>query len=180
MSKLKHTFLAVAIAIILVFFIGFGIATFYKEPQYNDFCDEFEGRPYPFPIKRGDSCTFFEPDQEIKDQCKNFGDVTPKYDQNGCVESYYCETCNKEFRDIRENYNRNVFIVATGLGIIILIIGFALKIPSVSSGLMGGGILTLIYGTIRYWSDLPDAGRFIILGLTLAILIWLGYKKISK
>jgi len=51
---------------------------------------------------------------------------------------------------------------------------------SVSSGLMGGGILAIIYGTMRYWSDLPDFGRFIILGITLIILIWLGYKKIAK
>jgi len=33
---------------------------------------------------------------------------------------------------------------------------------------------------MRYWSDLPDFGRFIILGITLIILIWLGYKKIAK
>jgi len=73
-----------------------------------------------------------------------------------------------------------VFIVATGIGIIILIVGFALKMASVSSGLMGGGILAIIYGTIRYWSDLPDFGRFIILGITLIILIWLGYRRIVK
>ena len=55
-----------------------------------------------------------------------------------------------------------------------------MNMASVSSGIMSGGILTIIYGTIRYWSDLPDYGRFIILGLTLIILIWLGYKRISK
>ena len=51
---------------------------------------------------------------------------------------------------------------------------------SVSAGLMGGGVLTILYGVIRYWTDLPDYGRFIILGIILAILIWLGYKRIKK
>ena len=73
-----------------------------------------------------------------------------------------------------------MFIVASGIGIIALIIGFALGIASVSAGLMGGGVLTILYGTIRYWSDLPYYGRFIILGITLAILVWLGYKRITK
>jgi len=180
MSKFKHVLLAVAIAIVFVFFVGFGISTFYKTPEYDDFCDEGFPERYPRPVKLTENCTFFEPDESLKNECKEKGDITPKYDGNGCIESYSCETCNKEYRDTREIYNRNVFIVATGIGIIVLIIGFALKMASVSSGLMGGGILAIIYGTIRYWSDLPDFGRFIILGITLIILIWLGYKKIKK
>jgi len=181
MSKFKHTLLAVAIAIVFVFFVGFGIASFYNTPKYLDFCEEgIYERPYPRPIDKPGNCTFIEADESLKDQCREKGKITPKYDQNGCTESYYCETCYNEYNDVREVYNRNVFIVATGIGIIALIIGFALKMVSVSSGLMGGGILTIIYGTMRYWSDLPDFGRFIILGITLIILIWMGYKKIAK
>ena len=181
MSKFKHTLLAIAIAIVFVFFVGFGIATFYETPKYEDFCeDRFVERPYPRSLEKPANCTYIEADESLKNQCREIGKITPKYDQNGCVESYFCETCYNEYEDVREKYNRNVFIVATGLGIIALIVGFALNIVSVSSGIMSGGILTIIYGTIRYWSDLPDYGRFIILGLTLIILIWLGYKRISK
>jgi len=181
MSRFKHVFLAIAIAIVFVFFVGFGIASFYKSPKYEDFCEErFFERPYPGSLRESENCTYIEPDETLKAECRDKGKIAPKYDQNGCIESYSCETCDKEFRDTREIYNRNVFIIATGIGIIILIIGFALKMASVSSGLMGGGILAIIYGTIRYWSDLPDFGRFIILGITLIILIWLGYRKIVK
>tara|TARA_Y100000310_G_scaffold345853_1_gene471440 strand:- start:24769 stop:25314 length:546 start_codon:yes stop_codon:yes gene_type:complete len=181
MSKFKYVLLAVAIAIVFAFFVGFGIASFYREPKYDDFCDEeFFPKPYPRTVVETTECPYTEPDDELKAQCKDKGDISANYDEDGCVESYYCETCRKEYEDVRENYNRNVFIVATGIGIIVLIIGFALKMASVSSGLMGGGILTIIYGTMRYWSDLPDIGRFIILGITLAILIWLGYKKLKQ
>ena len=42
MSKFRQVFLAIAIAIVFVFFVGFGISTFYKVPQYEDFCGERE------------------------------------------------------------------------------------------------------------------------------------------
>jgi uncharacterized membrane protein len=66
------------------------------------------------------------------------------------------------------------------LGIMALVIGAFLKLTSVGSGIMGGGVLTIIYGTIRYWGNMPDYGRFTILGIALAILIWIGYKKFKK
>ncbi len=175
--------MAVAIAIVFAFFIGFGIAAFYESPKYEDFCEDasFYETPYPKPVMgEVTNCTYIEPSDELKKECKDKGDISAKYDKNGCVESYYCETCNKEFRDISEVYNRNVFIIATIFGIIALIVGIVLKITSISSGLMGGGILTIIYGIIRYWSGLQNYGRFTVLGIALVILIWLGYKKLKS
>ena len=79
---------------------------------------------------------------------------------------------------MREIYNRNVFIISVIAGLVcVLIGGVKLKLESVSSGIMGGGVLSIIYGTIRYWGDLADVGRFAILGTVLAILIWIGYRK---
>ena len=198
MSKFKHTLLAIAIAIVFVLFVGFGISTFYKTPKYEDFCgerekfidtvtrqkcDEVGGKwnsgDLARPIARIESnqllCTkTSEKDDAVTLNCQ----TQEELDNRGyCDRDFYCRG---EFDDVREIYNRNVFIVATGIGIITLIVGFALGMASVSSGLMGGGILAIIYGTIRYWSDLPDYGRFIILGITLVILIWLGYKRIRK
>ncbi|MFH0868163.1 MAG: hypothetical protein V1831_02535 [Candidatus Woesearchaeota archaeon] len=180
MSRFRQVFLAIAIAIVFAFFVGFGIAAFYESPKYEDFCeDTFYEKPYPRPIM-GDAvnCTYIEPSEELKTECKDKGDISAEYDKNGCVESYYCETCNKEFTDINEVYNRNVFIIATVVGIIALVAGIVLKITSISSGLMGGGILLIIYGIIRYWSGLQNYGRFTVMGIALVVLIWLGYKKL--
>ena len=179
MSKFKQVLLAVAIAIVFAFFVGFGIAAFYESPKYEDFCEErFIERPYP--LREPGNCTFMEPDQTLKDECREIGKITPKYDADGCTESFYCETCYNEFDDVREIYNRNVFIVATIIGIIALVVGIILKITSVSSGLMGGGILLIIYGIIRYWSGLENYGRFTVMGIALIVLIWSGYKKIKR
>ena len=50
---------------------------------------------------------------------------------------------------------------------------------SVGAGVLGGGVLIVIYGTIRYWGDMSKYLRIIILGIVLFILIWIGYKKIE-
>ena len=186
MSKIKVIILGISIALVLAFFFGYGINTFYKPPENKDFCKKGEFYPVrgefiakPTPPEK--DCVYIEPDESLRLDCtEKEGAITANYDDNGCVESYYCEMCYKEFRDAREIYNRNVFIIDTILGVISLVIGAFLHLPSVSSGIMGGGILTIIYGTLRYWGDLPDYGRFIILGIALGILVWIGYKKFKK
>ena len=40
MKNIKEKLLSIAIAMVLVFFIAYGINTFYKEPKYEDFCKE--------------------------------------------------------------------------------------------------------------------------------------------
>jgi len=67
MSKFKHILLAVAIAIVFVFFVGFGVASFYKSPKYLDFCEEgFVERPYPRPLEKPENCTFIEAEESLK------------------------------------------------------------------------------------------------------------------
>ena len=199
MPKFKHVLLAIAIALVFVFFVGFGIATFYKAPKYEDFCPQKEFKEVLSQEKcEAEKGKWTSYDREFPKPAAAIGGnqllCTKTYDAGKNVtlncetlqqiqQAGYCDlyfNCNQDFQKFNENYNRNVFIIASGLGIIALIVGFALGMASVSAGFMGGGVLTILYGTIRYWSDLPDYGRFIILGITLAILIWLGYKRINK
>ena len=39
MSKIKIVILGIGIALLSAFVIGFGVETFYKSPQYEDFCN---------------------------------------------------------------------------------------------------------------------------------------------
>ncbi len=202
MPKFKHVLLAIAIALVFVFFVGFGIATFYKVPKYENFCPQGEFKE----VLSQEKCEA-EKGKWVSYEGYNRGVPKPAVDIGGnqflCTKlsdigknvTLNCETlqqiqqagycdlyfyCSQDFQKVNEHYNRNVFIIASGIGIIALIVGFALGMASVSAGFMGGGVLTILYGTIRYWSDLPDYGRFVILGIVLAILIWLGYKRIKK
>ena len=42
-----------------------------------------------------------------------------------------------------------------------------------------GGILTIFYGTIRYWRHANDTLKFILLGIVLAVLIGVAIKKLE-
>jgi hypothetical protein len=201
MSKFRQVFLAIAIAIVFAFFIGFGIEAFYKSPKYENFCPD-NG---PINIETQQQCednggrwADTQTDRLIVEKiaapvspsqyvCTKTGETTQnvtfncqtieQLEQTGYCDLYYY--CNQEFQDASEKYNRNVFIIAVIFGVIALILGIILKIASVSSGLMGGGVLLIVYGIIRYWSGLQNYGRFIVLGIALAILIWIAYKKLK-
>jgi len=182
-SKIKRAILGISIAIILVLFIGYGINTFYKSPKYEDFCEE----KFPRPVKIGEEniskCNEVEKaNQALEESCyKQGGIVRYETDENGCQVADICDMCNKKYEEAREIYNRNVFVIAVLAGLICVILGgIVLKLESVSAGIMGGGVLSIIYGTVRYWGDLADVGRTVILGIVLAILIWMGYKKFRK
>ena len=193
--KIKETILGFSIAIIFVFFVVFGIKAFYKEPKYEDFCSRgalidvvySEGYygAYPYPAR------FKEPSENVCakaiTQYDNFrkacadkkADVVFEYDVNGCQVARECTFCQQDYNKARNIYFRNVFIISGIVGIIVIIGGAILRHTSVSAGLFGGGVLTIIYGTTNYWSELADYARFIILGIALIVLIYLGYKGFS-
>tara|TARA_Y100000310_G_scaffold243128_1_gene247551 strand:+ start:120 stop:638 length:519 start_codon:yes stop_codon:yes gene_type:complete len=169
-SKIKETILGISIALVFVFFIVFGMRAVFGEPEYEDFCGE---RP----------AQIIETEQECVSQGGMWNPTSPrpvKLEENitGYCEADY--TCRNEFEEIRETHNKKVFIVSGIVGLLVIILAALLHLTSVSSGLLGGGVLTVLYGTLRYWSNLADWAKFIILGLTLAILIWIGYTKINK
>ena len=57
---------------------------------------------------------------------------------------------------------------------------FFVRKDLVANGILGGAVLIILYGTIRYWQHANDILKFILLGFALGILIWLGYNKIEK
>jgi len=193
--KIKETILGFSIAIIFVFFVVFGIKSFYKEPKYEDFCargtlidvvyskDYYYAEPYPVRLKETveNVCakTITDYDKFRKTCADKKADVLYEYNENGCQVAKECTFCQQNYNKARNIYFRNVFIISGIVGIIVIIIGAVLHLTSVSAGLFGGGVLTIIYGTTNYWSELADWARFIILGIALAVLIYLGYKGFS-
>lgn len=173
-DKWKKLALALSIAIVLNVFFNVGVATFYDEPEWGDFCGEDiwtvdynteavceevgglwrgDGRPYPKPI-----AIEFET-------------------------SFYCDatyTCQMEFDDAISLYNRNVFVVLTVLGAFVVVLALYLQIPSaVLSGLMYGGVISILVGVMRYWSNMDDYLRFAVSGVILIVLIVVGIKRLK-
>ncbi len=181
MADIKKIALTIAVGILLALFIGFLIDAVYSSPKYEDFC-----KSYNYPIAK---------EQIVNPSCKNLtatiaderdcsvnqkGYIQYNYSLEGCVSSYYCETCNVKFDDSNKVYSRNLFFILAPISIALIIIGMFLSLESIGSGFIFGGILTLIYATIRVFGDLSKVMRVILLGIELILVLWLGYKKIEK
>jgi hypothetical protein len=172
-SKVKQTILAIAIAIVLALFVGWVIYAFYPGPKWDTYCPN---KPVPATMTQ-ESCAAsggeWVPYAEIQ-KCPP--------DQKECVQGY-CDMyskCQKSYDAANKNYTRTIFVAATIIGLICLMLGgFILKLESVSTGIMGGGVLLIIYGILRYWMDASNYLRVFILGAILVILIWMGYKKLN-
>lgn len=169
-GRAKKIILSIAIAILFVLFIAYAIETTYPSPKYENYCPTLEKQPM---------------NQTDCDAINGTWQVYPTYSsekpgQTG-VEGY-CDTytkCSKPWQDAQDKYNRNIFFVSIILGMIVVVLSILLAVESVSAGLMAGGVLLIIYGTIRYWGSLSNVFRTIMLAIALGVLIWLGYRKLK-
>lgn len=153
----KKVGLSLAIMIVFNLFINVGIYTFYKGPQYNDYCTIEIGA------------------KEVKTEAKCV-------ELQGEWQGGYCDVykqCTEEFNAVEGVYNRNVFIALLAIGTIALIAGLFLQnVNAVATGFIFGGIISMFIGTVRYWSNMDEYLRFTILGVVLVILIGLGVYKL--
>jgi len=97
--------------------------------------------------------------------------------QGSCDLGYYC---SRDLQKDMEIYNRNVFFITSAIGIITIIISFMLALEFVSNGFLAGSIFLILYGTTRYWGFMTNKVKAVMLGLVLALLVWIAYKKLSK
>ena len=180
MTSKKHPqwmkgILVVGIVIVLNLFFNYAIKVVYDAPKWDEYCPQEQVTITP---ETQEACVAAGGGWTTN---QHYGRSVPA--PAGYTEpAGYCDlyfTCQKEFAETSTVYNRNVFVALVILGIISVLIGFAVKqSEAVSLGLSLGGVLSFIIGSIRYWSDMDDYLRVIVLGVALGILIWLGVKKI--
>jgi len=168
-TKSKLVIFSVAVAFVSVFFFAYAVQAFYPAPQYEDFCSGYEDR-----IKINNEFA-----------CLDVGGSWTDYERDSLnMEiSGYCDIdyqCREDYEMTRNPYERNVFFANIIIGIVVFVVAFFLGIEAVSSGLMGGAVMLIVYGSIRYWGELSDVWRTLMLGVALMVLVWLGYKKLSS
>jgi hypothetical protein len=180
MNKFREIALAIAIVVVLNLFVNYGVYTFYKPANFEKTC--------PMELTQKNYAN--------KEECEAVGGEWFEGSTAVYQEKYYpvpigdrsaitswCDPmakCQKDYQNKMNYYNRNVFIILEIVGLVSFLLGlFAINAKSVANGFLGGGIISMIIGSIRYWSGMDDYLRFGILGLVLAILVWVGYKKIS-
>jgi hypothetical protein len=89
-------------------------------------------------------------------------------------------TLEAEYDEGHKRFSKHLFFVAVPAGILLIATGLVVLVPGIDSGLMFGGLFTLMYGYFTYWSDLPIAVRFVSLVGGLALFIIIGVVKHGK
>src|SRR3989338_2480829 len=89
----------------------------------------------------------------------------------------HIETAEQARRDQSERIH---FFVGAPVGIIVTLLGSFIRVQAVGGGLMLGGIFTFGGGCVYYWSDLSRGGRFSVLLVAFAVLLWIGYQRLSE
>lgn len=177
--------LALGIVIVMNLLFNYGLRTFYRPaPQYNEYCKEEQVNVIP---ETQESCVavggawttnpnFGKPIPGALDVSNRTIVNTKDASQGYCNINF---TCNNQFSDATRDYNQKAFIVLVILGILAIVVSFFFaQYESVSLGLSFGGVVSVIVGSIRYWSDMDDKLRFVVLLIGFIALIWLGIKKI--
>jgi len=175
------------LVIVINLFAFYAIDVFYKEPKFENFYKSEQVRPL---IKTQEECvakggqwTETPPDKSIiVYQERNGTPVAvpaPGESIGGYCNEYF--TCQKDYDDARKVYGRNVFVILVTLGVA-LIIGsyYAALYGAVSLGFALAGVVSLVIGTARYWSDMDDRLRVVVLGAALVALVWYGIKKFRE
>ena len=85
----------------------------------------------------------------------------------------------KEQEEHEKRFQKHLFFVATPIGIAAIIVGSFVAVQAIGTGLMFGGIFTLMDGYIWYWSELENWMRFLSLLIAFIILILIGYRRLA-
>lgn len=142
------------LAVLVVTFVGVGIAAFYKGPKMPDYPI---GLSYPLPEKSTESA------QMRKEQIE-------------------FDTQQRVYQKASETYNKNVSTIAVVAALLIMILSITLlsKIDFISDGLLLGGVFTLIYAIIRGFGAGDEMYRFIVVTIGLIVAIFLGYWRFVR
>jgi len=171
--NLKNIALGIAVIILTSFVTIYGIDLIYTQPDYNNYCDE--------------STNLFVNDSA---QCITAGGFwnsytgSPKPSEGYCDLQYYCR---QDYDAAMKAHYKHVFYLALPIGVAVLIAGAVFfGLESVGAGLMGGGIVTLIYGAGGYWQYAQNWLKFLISLAGLVVVIYFAYwfnkrsEKMSK
>jgi heme/copper-type cytochrome/quinol oxidase subunit 4 len=158
--KVVNVVFGIATAIILGALINLGIKAFYPEPVAPNYAGTSVMAPIVPCASSDAACAQNNAKIEAQQQASQ--------DQLNQQEQTYTDQMNV--------YNRNLFIIANIIGIVMFAIGFwlifgvTLVSHAVPVGIMLAGLWSIMYGYIRGWGSVDDQFKFFI-GLVIAVLV---------
>jgi hypothetical protein len=188
--NIKNVVIGIAILILTISVVVYGVSVFYDSPKYEDYCSNF--RSIGSPLKPEEICPTvcvamyqmfpYSGECEYVECGSGCGanNVTTFTSLEGC-EAALKNSCDFQYNSARETYSRNIFLIALPLGILLIIVGavvFGLEV--VGAGLAGGGVGVLLWGVFSYWEYGSDLLRFGLSLIGLLAVIWSAYRFNKK
>ena len=161
--------LVVGIVIVLNLFYNYSLSLVFSEPDYNTYCPQKQMMLAP----------------ENPEQCLDSGGSWTEYPKpvKSGEATGYCDqtfTCNQKYEEASKIYDRNVFIVLVILGVITFVLSLVfVKLEILSVALSVGAVLDFVIASIRYWRYADNLIKVFILGVALAVLVWVAVKKVN-
>jgi hypothetical protein len=158
--KVVNFVLGLATAVILAALIALGIAAFYPAPVAPSYPNTAVVAPI-VPCPSADTAC-------MQNNTKIEAQQQAAQDQYNNAETAYESAISI--------YNRNLFIVANVVGIIVFAVGFwlvfgiTLASNAVPVGIMLAGLWSIMYGYMRGWGSVDDQLKFFV-GLVIAVLV---------
>ncbi len=176
--------LIIGIVIVLNLFYNYTLSLVFSAPEYNTFCAQKQINISP----------------DTQEKCVAEGGAWTQYpsgtnpklinqpvliDQSSTATPVgYCDqtfSCNQKYQDASKVYDRNVFITLVVLGVITFVASlFFVGFELLSIALSIGAVLDFVIASIRYWARADDLIKVLILGVALAVLIWVAVKKFNS
>jgi hypothetical protein len=146
----KRIALTFGIALIFPMTVHYGVRTFSPEPKWSDFAPN-DG---------------FDPAAATKEERRQHWEAQ--------------QHLNAAKQEADKTFQLHLFAVAAPLGLAAILCGAFLQAQAIGTGLIFGGIFSVCDGYFNFWSELADALRFSSLLAALAVLVFIGYKKLEK
>jgi hypothetical protein len=140
------------ISILVPIVVYYGVSTFSPSPNWIDY------KMKNYPQRMNEATT---PEEKAKVQ-EEYAQWEPKW------------------REGKKRFQRNLFFIAIPVGIGAVIVGAIITAPAVGSGLIFGGIFTLIVGYGCFWNELEHWMKFISAVIALVVLVFTAYRKLIR
>lgn len=169
MAKVLNVVFSIGTGVVVFVLLLLGIQAFYPAPKFADFCGESE--PQYEPAAAFEKCA----DNITVGECR----ATIRTGEEKSQKCFF-----KEFDAANKIYNKNFFIIASILGVIVILTAFFLsKIINISAGSALSGIVLILVAFVRGWENTNDKLKFVVGLIIAAIVITLSIiinKRIAK
>jgi len=185
LEKIKRIGIISIIALLYALFAFSIVDVIEERPDYMDFCPNPE---VPKILGSNKDCNPIQVSTEEERSCgERRGYIQYTYDSNGCATSYECNTCSSLYEQAGKQHRLIGFIITSIFGIIGILVGIYVKGKGkeevtdwIFSGILIGGILSILFGTISYFSDMGRYIKPVVLLIELGLIIFIAMKTVGK